>query len=235
VTLERTVPTEPTNAVRIRDWAHVLTPLAAGVFILIATATDPAPGIDGPELARRYAENPTGLAIHALTLHFGFGLWIATGLLAARLVRGRGAWLANVAVALGFLGITTLPGLMFSDFFTSAITAELGEEGYTTVADRMDSMWGVGVFVLQGMPGAALAPLLGAVALASARVLPWWSAGVVLLATATLMAFANASILGAVALVGILGVYSWTLFGALIRDNGKPSSAQAGAGVAGAH
>lgn len=210
-----------TPAVSARDWAHVLTPVLAGIFILVATATDPAPGIDGPELFRAYADDPDGLAIHALTLHFGFALWIATGLLAARLVAGRGAWIANIAVFLGFLGITTLPGLMFSDFFTSAITNEFGPEAMTAVNTRMDSMWGVGAFVAQGLPGAALAPLLGAVALGRAGVVPWWVVGVVGAALITLLGFANSTIPGAVALVGLLGVYSWALYRALI-DGSSP-------------
>jgi hypothetical protein len=216
-TLQPGRATTRTSALRARDWAHVLTPVLAGIFILVATATDPAPGIEGPEMSRAYADDPDGLAVHALTLHFGFGLWIATGLLAARLVAGRGAWIANVAVFIGFLGITTLPGLMFSDFFVSAITAEFGPEGMTAVNTRLDSMWGVGAFVAQGTVfGAVLGPVLGAVALGRAGVLPWWVVGVVGAAVITLLGFALSTIPGAVALVGLLGVYSWALYRALI-------------------
>jgi hypothetical protein len=220
----QTRPTTTTPALQARNWAHVLTPVLAGVFILIATASDPAAGIDGTEMAKAYGADPDGLAIHALTLHFGYGLLIATALLAARLVHGRGAWVANLAVFLGFLGITTLPGLMFGDFFVSALTAELGTDAYEAVTARMDTMWGVPAFFAQGMLGAAFAPVLGAIALGRARVIPWWVVAVVGAALVTLfMGFAVSTIQGAVVLIGLLAIYSWALHRALL---GTPAPTQ---------
>jgi len=193
MTTPDTRPSKST-ALRIRDWAHVVAPVLAGLFVLAAVLTDPAAGLDGDKLARLYADNPDGLAVHALTLHFGYALLIATALFAARLVRGKGAWIANVAAVLGFLGITTLPGLMFADFLTAAITQEFGVDGTSAVDQRMSAMWGVGAFVMQGLPAALLAPTIAAAALWRAGVVKWWG-------------FA-AAVVGEIALLG-LGVEFW--------------------------
>ena len=48
--------------------------------------------------------NPEPLQLKSLGLHWAYAFWIAPALLIARYVRGRGAWLANVAGFLGFAG-----------------------------------------------------------------------------------------------------------------------------------
>lgn len=166
---------DESRALAAREWALIAAPVLAGLLCLVAAATDPAAGIDGEELSRLYAAHPDGLAVHALTLHFGYGLWILPALLVPRLVRGRGAWLANAGAVLGFLGITTLPGLMFTDFISAAMTQEFGAGTSAAVDERMSAMWGVPVFIAQGLPAAIVAPLVAGAALWRAGVVRWWA------------------------------------------------------------
>jgi hypothetical protein len=51
-------------------------------------------------------------------------------------VRGRGAWLANVAALVGFAGLVTLPGLVFVDFYDSAIAQEFGSPARSRSRNR---------------------------------------------------------------------------------------------------
>ncbi len=53
------------------------------------------------------------------------------------MVRGRGAWLATITGFIGFLGVSTMPGLLMSDFFDSAIGAAHGMEGHRAVYDAL--------------------------------------------------------------------------------------------------
>lgn len=170
---------ETSSALAARDWALILTPALAGVLIMIATITDPAPAMDGEKLARLYADNTDAQAIHTLTLHFGYGFWCLLTLLVPRLVRAKGAWLANIGAALGFLGIITLPGLVFTDFIGIGITKEFGDGALTAVSEHVDALWGPAVFALSGMPGSIIGPVIAAIALWRAGIVPWWGAALV--------------------------------------------------------
>jgi hypothetical protein len=69
------------------------------------------------------------------------------------LVRGRGAWLANVAAVLATLGATTLPGFLLTDFYDIAIYGELGGDAWQQVTDRIEELPGAAVMFITGFLG----------------------------------------------------------------------------------
>ncbi|MFC6285055.1 hypothetical protein ACFP3Q_02745 [Nocardioides sp. GCM10027113] len=166
----------PTTALGLRRWFLVASPVLAGVLAVVGAAADPAAGLEGKQLFQLYADNPGPLQIKSLALHWSYAFWIAPALLVAPYVRGRGAWIATVAALLGFAGMTTLPGLLFIDWYDSAIGQLYGADGTQAVATLMEeSMWGLQVFVLPGLLGFALGLPLAAVALWRAGRVRWWA------------------------------------------------------------
>jgi hypothetical protein len=70
--------------------------------------------------------------------------------------------------------MTTLPGLLFTDWYDSAIGQVYGVEAVTAVQDKMmDTMWGIPVFTLPGFLGLMLALPLAAIALWRGGVVRW--------------------------------------------------------------
>ena len=185
-----TVPTAtPVPAgVRIRRHALVALPVLAGICLTIGAIADPAAGIDGDKMAKIYAEHPDALQIKSLAFHWAYAFWIGTALLVAGLVRGRGVWLANIGGALGFAGMTTLPGLLFVDWVDSATGQLWGVEGVNAMHDRVAEIsWGMPIFQLPGFAGLALALPVAALALWRARVVRWWAPAAVVAAFAAFM------------------------------------------------
>src|SRR5688572_22652904 len=105
------------SAIDARRWMTVAVPLLAGLFLVMGAVADPAPALDGRELTEAYAAASDRVQFKSFGYHFGFGLICALVFLLAARLRGRGAWLANIAVVLAFLGITTMPGFILSDFY----------------------------------------------------------------------------------------------------------------------
>ncbi|QNN52937.1 hypothetical protein [Nocardioides mesophilus] len=169
-------PARPSRALAARRWFLVAAPVLAGAFAVVGAYADPAAGIMDDRLFKIYAENPGPLQFKSLGFHWAYAFWIAPALLVAGYVKGRGAWLANVAAFLGFVGMTTLPGLLFLDWYDSAIGQLYGVEGVTAVNDRMtETMWGITAFTVPGMLGFVLALPLAACALWRARLVRWWA------------------------------------------------------------
>ena len=163
------------SALSIRRWFLVACPVLAGLFAIVGAYADPAVGLDGRRLWELYADNPEALQFKSLGLHWSYAFWIAPALLIAPYVRGRGAWLANLTAFVGFAGMTTLPGLLFTDWYDSAIGQVYGAEGNQAVQDVMDGMWGIPVFVMPGIVGFLLALPLTAITLWRAGLARWWS------------------------------------------------------------
>jgi hypothetical protein len=163
------------RALAARRWFLVASPVLAGVFAVIGAYADPAAGISGRELYELYGANPDPLQFKSLGFHWAYAFWMAPAVLAVPYVRGRGSWFANVAGIVGFAGLVTLPGLLFVDYYDSAIAQEFGVDGAVAVEAQMNQMWGVPAFALPGMIGLFLAlPLIG-VALWRAGLVRWWA------------------------------------------------------------
>ena len=164
----------PTRALSVRRWFLIVSPVLAGLFAVVGAYADPAVALEGPELWRLYAANPEALQFKSLGFHWSYAFWFVPALLIAPYVRGRGAWLANVTAAVGFVGMTTLPGLLFSDWYDSAIGQEFGVEGNVAVNAQMESMWGIPIFTTPGVVGLLLALPLTALTLWRAGLARWW-------------------------------------------------------------
>ncbi len=149
--------------------------MLAGVFAVIGAYADPAAGINGDRLYELYGANPDPLQVKSVGLHWSYAFWAAPALLAVPYVRARGAWLANVAAVVGFVGVTTLPGLLFVDFYDSAITQQFGVDGAVAVENTMTGMWGPVALATPGVVGTLLALPLISVALWRAGLVRWWA------------------------------------------------------------
>ncbi|HEV8249521.1 MAG TPA: hypothetical protein VGQ15_06075 [Gaiellaceae bacterium] len=169
------------SALRTRRLTVVYAPLFAAVLIVAGFFLDPAIGDSGRELAREYAAAPGREQVSAVALHFAFAALALPAVALIVSVRGRGAWLANVAGLLAFLGLTTLPGFLLTDFYDIAIYGELGGNAWQAVNDRLEELPGAAVVFLTGFVGFIFA--LPAALLAAWRggLLPWWPALAVLL------------------------------------------------------
>lgn len=180
------------SALAARRAVLVASPVLAGLLAVVGAAADPAAGIADEELYRLYAEHPEALQIKSLALHWSYAFWMLPALLVAGWVRGRGAWLANVTAAVGFAGMTTLPGLLFSDWFESAVGQTFGVAGNIAVAERLEAMWAVPVFTSPGIVGFFLSLPLTALTLWRAGLTGPWA---VLPVLAGLAAFVGSNVL----------------------------------------
>jgi len=176
VLFSETTAAAPSRAIAARRWFLVASPVLAGAFAVVGAVADPAAGQAGREMWEIYTANPEPLQFKSLGFHWSYAFWIAPALLLAAYVKGRGAWLANIAAFLGFAGMTTLPGLLFVDWYDSAIGQMYGVDAIERVDEHMGAtMWGVPVFTLPGIIGLALALPLAAAALWRAGLVRWWA------------------------------------------------------------
>lgn len=176
------------RALAARRWFLVASPVLAGVFAVLGAYADPAAGSAGREMWEVYIAEPERLQFKSLGFHWAYAFWITPALLLAAYVRGKGAWLANVAAVLGFAGATTLPGMLLSDWYDSAIGQLYGIEGTVAVSEHMGAtMWGVPVMIMPGILGLLTALPLAAIALWRAGLVRWWAPASVVAGTAAFM------------------------------------------------
>jgi hypothetical protein len=169
-------PARPSRAVAVRRWFLVASPVLAGLFAVVGAWADPGAGISGREMWEIYAAEPDPLQWKSLGFHWSYSFWVAPALLLAAYVRSRGAWIANVAAVFGFVGMTTLPGLLMVDYYDSAIGQLYGVDATVAVADHMTAtMWGAAALAVPGMIGFMLALPLAALALWRAGLVRWWA------------------------------------------------------------
>lgn len=164
------------SALAIRRWTLVVAPLLAGLLAMGGAVADPAMDLDGEAMYRIYAAEPGALQWKSTLYHFSYAVWGLAALMLVSAVRRRGSWLANLAGFLAFLGISTLPGLLFIDFYDSAIGREFGVEGTLAVEGAMESMWGPAVMAGSGIVGFLLCLPVAALAAWRAGILRWWGA-----------------------------------------------------------
>jgi hypothetical protein len=137
--------------------------------------------------------------------------------LGAALVRGKGAWLANVAALLAFAGMVTLPGMLITDWYAAGIGHEFGLDGTQAVESYMqDTMWGVAGFGIAAMAGFVIGVPLSVVALLRARLVRWWTLPAVVVPLVALFASQGAVWGGFVCAAG-LAVYAAELARAVRR------------------
>ena len=159
----------------VRRWFLIASPVLAGLFAVVGAAADPAVGEDGRALWEKYAANPDTLQWKSFGFHWSYAFWTIAAFMLAGLVRRRGVWLANVAGLLAFVGATTLPGLLFVDFYDSAIGQVAGADTTERVNERMEDMWGVRAMAVPGVIGFALSLPVAALAAWWAGLVRWWA------------------------------------------------------------
>jgi hypothetical protein len=120
-----------------------------------------------------------------------------------------------VAALLAFAGMVTLPGMLITDWYASAIGHEYGLAGTQAVESYMEStMWGVAGFGIAAMAGFVIGVPLSVVALIRAGLVRWWTLLAVIVPLAALFASQGAVWGGLVCAAGLL-VYAWSLAGAV--------------------
>jgi hypothetical protein len=127
-------------------------------------------------MAKEYPAHPGREQVSALAFHFAFALLAIPAVALIAAVRERGAWLANLAAFFAFLGMTTFPAFLLSDFYDIAIYGELGGDAWQAVNDRLEDLPGLTVMFLTGFLGFALTLLIALLAAWRARLLPLWLA-----------------------------------------------------------
>jgi hypothetical protein len=168
------------SASTVRRGAVIVAPALSALLIVAGFFLDPAIDKSGRELAREYAEHPGREQVSALAFHFAFALLAIPAVALIVAVRDRGAWLANVAAFFGFLGLTTLPGFLLTDFYDIAIYGELGGDAWDTVDDRIQELPGAAIMFLTGFLGFTLTLPTALLAGWRAGLLPWWPAALLL-------------------------------------------------------
>jgi hypothetical protein len=175
----------PGRSVALRRGLFVASPALAGILLLVATIADPAPGATGAAMNQAYTENPGPLQWHSLTLHWSYAFWGLTALLAAAHARRRGAVLTNLGAVLGFLAMTTLPGILAIDWYDSSIGQVYGVDAIARMHDHMDqNLWALPFFSAPGILGLLLCLPVAFAGLWRAGVVRWWSFAAALLGTA---------------------------------------------------
>ena len=168
--MSHTVPSVP-SALRIRRQAVIAAAGLSGLLVLASMFVDPVPEADGRDLIVGYAGDLTRSGLHTNLIHYGFALVAPVVYAMVALVRGRGAWLANVAGVLAVIGLSTLPGLVLLDF--PAVATALSSDVDAAVAME-EQMGQLGWFLAVVIPA-----FLCAVIALPVAVTALWRAGLV--------------------------------------------------------
>lgn len=167
-----TDPALPT-ALRLRRAFVIAATALTGVLAFVSMIVDPAPEADGPDMVAAYAADLTASGLHTNLLHYGFALMAPVVFAAVGLVRRRGAALANLAGLLAVLGLTTLPGLVLTDFTMVAALRATGDLETLAAMDReVEGLTWFTVIVVPAFVGALLAMPLAITALWRAALVP---------------------------------------------------------------
>lgn len=199
------------SALTARRWAIIVSAALAGVLSFVSMLVDPAPSADGKELLQAYFDHQDRQGIHTNLLHYGFALFapVAYGMIG--LVRGRGAWLANVAGLFAILGLSTLPGLVFIDFAGISTVEVVGLDTAAEIQKHTDTLTWFGIAAAPAFISSLLALPLAALAMWRGRLLPLWVALTVTFAFIGVNAIPNALVGFAVVMVALL-VLAWALW-----------------------
>lgn len=220
-------PSRAVTALTLRHWALVASPVVAGLLCTFGVFMDPGAGSTGREMYEAYGANPDPLQFKSVGLHWGYAFLALPALLVTHLVRGRGAAIANAAAVFGFLGLSTLPGMLVVDFYASAIAqAHGGADAVLAVDKEFESMWGVVALTVPGLVGTVLALFLTGLALWRAGLARWWAPVVGLLVFPAFAVF-NATWPSGLLMTGFLAVFAVVLHRAARQvQRGTPGTAE---------
>jgi hypothetical protein len=162
------------TALQVRRWAIILAALLSGVLVFISMLVDPVPDASGAELIRGYADQPLLQGVHTNLIHYGYALFAPVAFALVGLVRGRGAWLANVAGLLATIGLTTLPGLVLIDYHDVATANVASVDTAVAASESVGTLPGFLPIVVPALFCTALALPLATVAAWRDGLLHWW-------------------------------------------------------------
>ena len=162
------------SALSFRRWAVILAAGLSGVTVLISMLFDPAPDAEGRELIQAYAANDRAQGLHTNLIHYGFALFAPVAYAMVGLVRRRGAWIANLAGLLAVLGLSTLPGLVFIDYFSVAVEHVAGLEAAVNAEGAVEKLPGFAAVTVPAFISAIHAVPVASLALWRARLVAWW-------------------------------------------------------------
>lgn len=165
------MPAPLSTALSVRRWAVVLAAAMSWVLVVVSMLVDPAPTADGRELVAAYAGDTFASGLHTNLIHYGFALMAPVVFGIVGLVRGRGAWLANLAGVMAVIGFSTLPGLVILDLATTATVQVSDVDTGAAASERLATMPAFVAIVAVAFPAVVLALPLAVAAL--------WRAGLV--------------------------------------------------------
>lgn len=193
--------------------AGIAIPLG-GALMIVSTFFDPHSVEPEPRgMFVAYGADRAGADIAATILHygmaaFGVGLLLAGLALAAR--RGRG--LAIAGGLLGALGFVNMSGAVLSDWYDAYNASVFGPDRAMEISNAAGDMPALGMgWMLPGVAGCVVGPILLGIGLARAGVLAWWT---VALPVAMGVLFAASQGLGAVGFLVTLAL--GTVYGVIV-------------------
>jgi hypothetical protein len=162
------------TALSFRRWAVILAAGLSGIIVLISIVVEPAPDAERREILQAYAANARAQGLHTNLIHYGFALFAPVAYAMVGLVRRRGAWIANLAGLLAVLGLSTLPGVVFLDYYDVAVVHVAGLEAAVNAGDAIEKLPGFAALSAPAFVSAILAVPVATLALWRARLVAWW-------------------------------------------------------------
>jgi len=162
------------SALTFRRWAVILAAALSGIIVLVSMFVDPVPDANGRELIQGYAANEGRQGLHTNLIHHGFSLFAPVAYAMVGLVRGRGGWLANVAGLFAVVGLSTLPGLVLSDYILVGVEHVAGLDAASAADAATQDLPGFTALVAPAILASMLAVPVATLALWRARLVPWW-------------------------------------------------------------
>ena len=161
------------TALAVRRWTVICAAGLSGVLVMVSMFVDPVPSAVGRELIEGYAENSFRAGLHTNLIHYGFALFAPVAYAIVGIVRGRGAWLANVAGVLAVIGLSTLPGLVLLDFTSTAAVRATDVDTAFAIEQQLGQMPAFILIVVPAMVSAMLALPLAVAAMWRAGLVHW--------------------------------------------------------------
>jgi hypothetical protein len=167
-------PVMNNSALSVRRWAVIVAAALSGIIVLVSMFADPVPGADGPELIQGYAANEGRQGLHTNLIHYGFALFAPVAYAMVGLVRRRGAWIANVAGLFAVVGLSTLPGLVLTDYVLVGVEHAAGLDAAVAAEAATENLPGFTALAVPAVLASVLAVPVAVLALWRAGLVPWW-------------------------------------------------------------
>ena len=180
------------NASAFRRIAVGVALIAGPLLFVIGDALSSAWADESAVYYNELVENPSREAASGAAYVFGMTLMVPALIGIARLIRGRGVVLANIALVLGVLGFGVFPALAGGALYEAAVVEVIAQADYVAITDELEeSVWAVIVLAV-ALLGALLSLILIAIAIGRSGLAPWWVSGV-LIVSALLVAAGGSS------------------------------------------